>query len=241
MKKVTFGGVIIGGYEIISFISRKPQTSIAKAQKNNKLYLLKFTKKNSELYFIDNISCSTIISPIEYFFFQKYRVLVFEFGFCDLYHFLQTNQSIPIETTIQIMEDCFQALYYLHYENIIHHDIKLENIILFKNSDGIIHSKYISFSGAKNIKDNEFCNCHYCTNGYFGPEFHQGHSFPTDVYSLGITLRYLWSRTKKTGESIKIIDNILQRMVTKDPNTRITAQECYSIMYYNVCHRKAQV
>lgn len=240
MKKVAFGGFIIRGYEIISFISKKPQTSIAKAKKDNKFFLLKFTKKNSELNFISNISCSTIISPIEYFYFQRFRVLVFELGFCDLYHYLQTNQNIPINITIQIMEDCFQALYYLHYENIIHHDIKLENIILFRDSNESIHSKIISFSGAKNVKQDEYCKCHYCTNGYFGPEFHQGHSYPTDVYSLGVTLRYLWSRTMKTGDSVKIIDHILHRMVAEDPKNRITAQECYSIIYYNVCHRNVQ-
>lgn len=241
MKKVSFGGIDVRGYEIISFISRKQQTAIAKVKKDNKYYLLKFTKKNSELHFINNISCSTIISPLEYFMFQRFYVLVFELGFSDLYHYLQANQNIPIEITIRIMEDCFKALYYLHYENIIHHDIKLENIIIFKDLNGQIHSKFISFSGAKDIKDNEYCKCHFCTNGYFGPEFHQGHSYPTDVYSLGITLKYLWSRTVKTGEYVKVIDNILKRMVADDPKSRITAQECYSIIYYNICHRNVQV
>lgn len=239
MKKVSFGGVTIRGYEIISFVSRKTQTSIAKAKKDNKFYLLKFTKKNNELHYINTISCNSIISSVEYFKFKEYHVLVFELGFSDLYHYILENQKIPIDISILIIEDCFRALYCLHSEKIIHHDIKLENIVLFKDINGQIKSKFISFSGAKDVKDNEICNCHYCTDGYYGPEFHQGHSYSTDIYSLGITLKYLWSRTVKTGDNARIIDNILKRMIVADPKARITAQEGYSIMYYNVCHRNA--
>ena len=39
MKKVSFGGIDVRGYEIISFISRKQQTAIAKVKKDNKYYL----------------------------------------------------------------------------------------------------------------------------------------------------------------------------------------------------------
>ncbi|KAK8896260.1 hypothetical protein M9Y10_014157 [Tritrichomonas musculus] len=240
MRKVSFGGINIKGYEIISFLSRRAQTSIAKAKKDNKLYLLKITKKNTELHFINNISCSTIIAPYEYFLFQRHLVIVFELAHCDLYQFLQKNNTIPMNTTLQIMEDCFQALYYLHCEEIIHHDIKLENIVIFKNSQGTYHAKLISFSGAKSIDKEPICHCHFCTPGYYGPEFHEGHTYSTDIYSLGITLRYLWSRTQKTGDSVKIIDNILKRMILNDSDDRITAQECYSIIYYNVLQRHIQ-
>ena len=50
MRKVSFGGINIKGYEIISFLSRRAQTSIAKAKKDNKLYLLKITKKYNILH-----------------------------------------------------------------------------------------------------------------------------------------------------------------------------------------------
>ncbi|OHT15853.1 hypothetical protein TRFO_13671 [Tritrichomonas foetus] len=246
MSKVQFGGVLVNDYQITSTKIRNSRVVLSNAVKDGKNFMLKFTTGYNELYFIDNFQCSTVVKPIEHFFYKNKYVSVFPSYSTDLYDFVAKNSNIPLEKTLQIIEDCFSAVYYLHNCSVLHNNIKLENFVIYDEGNGILNTKIRDFQGAVILDKGEKCTCQYGTPGYMAPEFHEGHSFPSDIYALGVTLRYLWYRTKKTDTyanqiNVSIIDSLLERMVKEDPNSRPTAQECYSIIYYNINSKAATI
>ncbi|OHS97594.1 hypothetical protein TRFO_36130 [Tritrichomonas foetus] len=78
-------------------------------------------------------------------------------------------------------------------------------------------------------KEDEVCFSNLGTEGYASPEFLNGHSLPSDIYALGVTLSYVWAFARKRNADptiIAMIDTLLQRMVSVDPKERPTAEKC---------------
>ncbi|OHT06135.1 hypothetical protein TRFO_25915 [Tritrichomonas foetus] len=239
MKKVGFGGVYINGYQITNTIRRNTISILSNATKNGQKFIIKFTKGYDELYYIDNFYCDTILKPIEHFFSRNYYVSVFDPFTFDLYDFISFHNIIPLEISLKIIEDCFSALYYLHCScSVLHNNIKLENVLIYDNGNGTYSTKLCDFQGAVILNDDEKCFSNYGTPGYFPPEYYLniGRSYYSDVYSLGVTLRYLWYRTDKNSKNQQFVDSmseLLGQMVNEEPSKRPTAQECYSKIYYS--------
>lgn len=90
----------------------------------------------------------------------------------------------------RIIKSLMEVLEYMHAKNILHRDIKLENILLpFDDNDTLI--KLADFDLASPIAEiNHSKQCG--TPGYMAPEvFYQrfgGYSPKTDVFSSGIVL-----------------------------------------------------
>lgn len=82
-------------------------------------------------------------------------VLVMEIGISSLFEVLHQHKPLPIGYQITDTKVCFMllydvssALYYLHLHDILHRDVKSQNIILMMTSEGKITAKLTDFGVA---------------------------------------------------------------------------------------------
>ncbi|KAF9191573.1 hypothetical protein BGZ51_007136 [Haplosporangium sp. Z 767] len=99
------------------------------------------------------------------------------------------------DTRISFAIDISLALAYLHHKNIIHRDLKGENLLISENMR--IKVCDFGFSRVEAKDDDEMRRISYCgTDGYMAPEILLGEDFDcsVDVFSLGIVLAEMMAR-----------------------------------------------
>ncbi|KAI7817186.1 kinase-like domain-containing protein [Gamsiella multidivaricata] len=99
------------------------------------------------------------------------------------------------DTRISFAIDISLALAYLHHKNIIHRDLKGENLLISENMR--IKVCDFGFSRVEAKDDNEMRRISYCgTDGYMAPEILLGEDFDcsVDVFSFGIVLAEMMAR-----------------------------------------------
>jgi serine/threonine protein kinase len=115
----------------------------------------------------------------------------------DLFSFILKHKNIGENISKIIIRQLLEAVYYLHQNNIIHRDIKPQNIFVVKFD-------------RKNIKDTLIKLCDFGSNCYFkdclmssdfpgtpeytSPELISGdYTFKTDIWSIGVISYFLLS------------------------------------------------
>ncbi|XP_055911981.1 membrane-associated tyrosine- and threonine-specific cdc2-inhibitory kinase [Eupeodes corollae] len=137
--------------------------------------------------FSDNDNCVRLYEAWE----QDDR-LYMQMELCQesLDHYLGVRKRIPEEKIWSILLDLLLAVKSLHDKNLIHLDIKLDNVLI--GDDGIC--KLADFGL---VIDVDRANRHEATEGdsrYIAPELMQGHfSRAADIFSLGIAMLELSS------------------------------------------------
>ncbi|GJJ68090.1 hypothetical protein EMPS_00436 [Entomortierella parvispora] len=99
------------------------------------------------------------------------------------------------DTRISFAIDISLALAYLHHKNIIHRDLKGENLLISDNMR--IKVCDFGFSRVEARNDSEMRRISYCgTDGYMAPEILLGEDFDcsVDVFSFGIVLSEMMAR-----------------------------------------------
>lgn len=149
-----------------------------------------------------------------------------ELCYCTLDKYLSNS-----EINNNIVPELLSAIEYIHFQNIIHCDISLSNILI--TIDG--HVKLSDFGLAEYLGDKEYVikSEVYGTQLYNAPESKKmkKYSYKSDVYSLGVVLFEIASlfttdmeRMKKIEEFkngfINSVDKIICEMVNKDENER---------------------
>lgn len=147
---------------------------------------------------------------------------------CDLGKFLEKNPELPEWKIRDFFKQIVNGLSYLHSESIIHRDIKPQNIFLTKENKTL---KIGDYGIAKFIKlDMTTATMFKGTYGFMAPEVidKQIHvhkkgsiSYPADIFSLGVTLYYMyfqkqpWSRS---GQNISMgeLINVYRKILGKD-------------------------
>lgn len=164
---------------------------------------------------------------------------------------------LTVSMAIEFLSQIGSVLDYMHSNNIIHHDIKPGNILIFEN--GFALSDF-SVSVILN-DDNQMLTDRFGTSFFMAPEISRNSYSPkpTDMWSLGITVYLLifgkmpfnlsqLTEPSTLPEFIRVTDNvmpyelafpdwpvipdelkvIISRLLIKDPDQRMTAKELVS-------------
>lgn len=204
---------------------------------------------------ISNLVHPNIIKIYCYYTFENYLYNVMEFAKGgELTQYINNTKDIPEEKIKSIFKQIYDAVRYIHNKNIIHRDLKTNNIVFLdeeKTQVAIIDFGISStFSGGDVLKAG--------TLKYLPPEAFEGNvrnSIKIDMWALGVILYILYFKTfpfdGKTSSDIKrkiIFDpvnyprnikirktllHLINKLLEKDYNQRIsTADESFSD-YFN--------
>lgn len=125
---------------------------------------------------------------------------------------LQNRKTLPESLVAEIIYQLLLTIAYIHEKNIVHKDIKLENILL--ESDKGWNIKLADFGNAAHLERNALLNDNFFTPEYTAPEALKGpYREKIDIWSCGIILYILITGdqpyNKKSSSAIRkeIIDN----------------------------------
>lgn len=164
-----------------------------------------------------------------------------------LMKYLETNQTLDEDTILSVTNQIMDAMWYLHNHNIVHRDIKLENIIL--NSK--LKVKICDFGFAtffrENLKLRETCgSTQYCSPEIYKQMPYCGPS--NDIWTLGICMLKMCLGIKAFNEVTggknitnyySIFDGLIQSnrlraairlILISDPSKRICLNNLYKML-----------
>lgn len=203
----------------------------------------------NEVDILKTLDHPNILKIFEYFEDDKNYYIVMEF--CsegDLFDELERVKYLDEKNTANIIAQILAGLAYIHNRQIVHRDIKLENILIC-NKEKEIHIKIIDFNIAtfyKGKKLSKFTGTSY----YIAPEvIDQSYDEKCDIWSCGVIMHFLLSgcfpfngisrdeilekianaKLNLTGLRWSNIStpakDLLKILLDKNPKTRITASQ----------------
>lgn len=180
--------VVYRGYD-----NQTQQPVIAKILRSEYPDLLDIAKFKHQYEIQKNLNIPGIVKPLDLKNYHQILVLLLEdFGGESLENFLAT-QKLEIQAILQIAIQLSETLGQLHLNNIIHKDIKPQNIIINPETELV---KITDFSIASLLsKENQIVSNPNLLEGtlvYISPEqtgrMNRSIDYRTDFYSLGVTL-----------------------------------------------------
>ncbi len=122
--------------------------------------------------------------------------------------------TLPLHTTLQLIQEVAEGLDYAHFQGVVHRDVKPSNIII--GEDG--HPKIADFGIAQlNVSDSRRPSRTWGTPAYMSPEQLRGESVDgrSDLFSLGVILyRMLTGHRPFQGNSALTVS---LRVANQDP------------------------
>jgi 5'-AMP-activated protein kinase catalytic alpha subunit len=195
---------------------------------------------------------NNIVKLYETFETEKYLLLIVEYvGGGDLLSFVRKRNKLNEQTAKYIFRQIMEAIQYIHSRNVVHRDIKLDNILI----DLMNNIKICDFGVSRQIKKGEIIK-HQCgTPAYIAPEIlrNEGYEgFGVDVWSAGVVLYAMLSGTVPfkannmnelheliMGGSFSMIKDIseeavslLNGMLEVDPGKRLTVEQVLSHKWF---------
>lgn len=141
-----------------------------------------------EIYILKKIRHVNVIRLLEVFESPKQVLMVMEYaGGGDLLHYVKQKKRLTEAEAKPIFKQIVYALAHIHSRNVLHRDIKLDNILL--DNDGAV--KICDFGVSKIIDKHKIINDQCGTPAYIAPEIinNLGYKgFYVDHWSLGILL-----------------------------------------------------
>ena len=181
-------------------------------QNNDEFHIYELLKDKNNNY---------IIKFIEHVVNENYQYFVYEyFNGKTLGEYLIDNQNNISEVDIKnIFANIVNAVKFLHEQNIIHCDLKLDNILIDKYKN----IKIIDFDLSRICKDEYLSNNIFGTIQYIAPESYDLciYSKKSDVWGLGIILYILITQKFPYNNDMPIVnshDNMYRRNEFKHPN-----------------------
>lgn len=203
----------------------------------NSYGLQEFEKQFTTVF---NMKHSNLLPPTGYDIFQGRPYLVMQY--CENGSCTSMAGRMEEEDILKFLHDVSAGLEYLHDHNIIHQDIKPDNIMLDDNCNFMVTDFGISVSANGSLYDSNGMSGG--TRAYMGPERFEGITLPaSDMWSLGASAIELLTNNPPYGEhggllqtqgeplpelSVKLqpeIKSMILSCLTKDPNHRIKANE----------------
>lgn len=181
LKKDSIGS---GASGEVFLVSKDGETYIMKIQKNNQ-------KAKRELKYLDALKPAPyVVTMFDYWIDASILITILEFGKKGtLLKLIQNHDPYfkDFDNSLIFFKKLFLGIQSIHQENIIHADLKLENIVVDENYDPLI----IDFDLA--VDKNEFMSVRG-TKSYMAPEIIQSKALrnkimyneKVDLYSLGV-------------------------------------------------------
>ncbi|ETN66264.1 hypothetical protein AND_001908 [Anopheles darlingi] len=193
-----------------------------------------------EIYLLTHVKHPNIVTVFDVFENEKFFQLVMEVhgSGMDLFEFIDRRPAMTEKLGCYIFRQIANAVDYLHSMNILHRDIKDENIII----DQHFHVKLIDFGSATFMQEGKLFSTFYGTTEYCSPEVLAGNKYAgpeLEMWSLGVTLYVLmffenpFLDIEETLKSELIIpqeisaelEYVLLALLDKNPKTRITMKQ----------------
>lgn len=193
-----------------------------------------------EVYLLTTVQHPNIVTVADVFENEKFFQLVMEKhgSGMDLFEFIDRRPAMDEQLGCYIFRQIVNAVHYLHSLNILHRDIKDENIII----DQYFHVKLIDFGSATFMEEGKLFSTFYGTTEYCSPEVLAGNKYAgpeLEMWSLGVTLfvliffenpfldieETLRAELNMPHSVSAELENVLFSMLDKDPKTRCTMNE----------------
>ena len=189
------------------------------------LYFLILLKK--EKYFVNIIDKKMIIDGEN----NKNLFMIFKGNYINLKQ-LYKYKYPSAERTKQIIYQIAFGLYILHFNNIIHNDIKPANILIDEN----YMIKIADFGSAIYYQNNNIYNIsNSFSRAYAPPEYLNGSTRDqkSDMWSLGVMIAEICLETNffnNNDSKSQILNSMLSKF---DINEGLNQQEINNLIYYN--------
>ena len=253
--ELTKGALFHNRYLLVSLLGTGASAQVWKAKDtkaNNLIVALKIFAENSEMNsyglqnfqkqftIVFNMKHSNLLPPTGYDIFEGRPYLVMQF--CENGSCTSMAGRMDEEDIIKFLHDVSAGLEYLHDHNIIHQDIKPDNIMLDDNCNFLVTDFGISVSSTGNIYDS--AGMSGGTRAYMGPERFEGTTLPaSDMWSLGASAVELLTNNPPYGEHGGLLQtqgeplpelpaklqpevkSMILSCLTLDPSHRIKANE----------------
>jgi serine/threonine protein kinase len=171
----------------------------------------------------------------------------------DLGQFIKTHGPVDEETTQRWMQNLAEGFKALKSKNIIHRDLKLQNILMSENSTKAV-LKLADF-GMSRFLDNDLAQTWLGTPLYMAPEMFrnkEGYDFKADIWSLGVVMYEMLTgeapirvqkrediplaqkNLKKWPPGISsTCSDLLSKLLTYNPKDRISFEELFIHPFIN--------
>lgn len=195
------------GFRLISCVFRTNNSYVYLASKGQtQKYILKFIHLNKNNIERAILECEIqlgqkhpYIMPVnEVFECEDFYVMVMPRALGGALTNVHRSKARTSKFIITVMYRICLAVEKLHSENIVHGDIKPDNIVLEDLNDDDPRPLLIDFGHAVTLtNDKKYCDCHLMTCQYAAPELlnNEPHSFPVDIWALGATFYFLITGT----------------------------------------------
>lgn len=193
-----------------------------------------------EIYLLMRVKHPNIVNVLDVYENEKFFQLIMEKhgSGMDLFEFIDRRPLMDEKLGCFIFRQIAKAVDYLHSLNILHRDLKDENIIIDQN----FHIKLIDFGSATFMEEGKMFSTFYGTTEYCSPEVLAGNKYQgpeLEVWSLGVTLFVLMffenpfldmedtlrADLMMPQEVTPELEDLLMKMLDKDPKARLSMKE----------------
>ena len=227
--------------------------AIKSFNKNN----LKNERAKSKIYheinLMKNLRHSSVVKLLDTFETKNYILIIMEnISGGDLLSFVKKRTKLNEKICKFIFKQLLQAIKFIHTKNIIHRDIKLDNVLIDLNNN----IKLCDFGVGKMVHEGEILTDQCGTPAYIAPEILENKGYegpPVDIWSSGVVLYAMLSGTvpfrannlndlqnmimtgtfKEINDISKESNDLLHKLLQVNPKKRITIDEALSHPWLN--------
>ncbi|CAI2361773.1 unnamed protein product [Moneuplotes crassus] len=174
----------------------------------------------------------------------------------EIFEYICKKGTFSEGMACKIIKQVLSALAYLHSKNIIHSDLKAENIMFFEKDAKDLHVKLIDFGMATKFNPKEKLSQVQGTPYYLAPEILKGkYDEKADIWSCGVLLYIMLSggppfrgkslkevfisiltheltfELKKWDHISEMSKNFIRKLLEFKPSDRPTAQDCLKMAW----------
>ena len=198
-----------------------------------------------EINLMKNLRHKYIVKILDTFETENYILIVMEnISGGDLLSFVKKRTKLNEKISRYIFKQILEAIKYIHSKNIVHRDIKLDNVLIDLNNN----IKLCDFGVGKIIQENEILDEQCGTPAYIAPEILENKGYVgwgVDVWSSGVVLYAMLSGTvpfkannlhdlqniiisgnfKEINDISKPCNDLLHKLLEINPKKRISIDE----------------